>query len=116
MEECSGNHAIISVSNVIKQHRSVISNILGAHAQTGCDTVSSFSGIGKATVLRKLTSFPDQLLLGNLTVSTEQVTDSCMQFVTSLYNEMPVDTLNSMRVAMFTAKIAGKRHAPPKLC
>ncbi len=50
MEECSRNHAIISVNNVIKEHRSVISNILGAHALTGCDTVSSFSGIGKATV------------------------------------------------------------------
>jgi len=100
---------------VTKEHRSVISNILGADALTGCDTVSSFSGIGKTAVLSKLKSFPDQLLFGNLTVSTKQVTDSCMQFVASLYNQKTVDTLSSMRAAMFTAKIAGKCHTPPKL-
>ena len=49
-EECSGCHAIIDVNGVVKQHTAVIPKLLGTHALSGCDTVSSFVGIDKANV------------------------------------------------------------------
>ena len=35
----------------------VIPNLLGAHTLSGCDTVSSFAGIGKETVVNRLMTF-----------------------------------------------------------
>ena len=61
MEKCSGIHAIIDVNEVVKQHAAVIPNLLGAHYVSEYNTVSSFAGVGKATVLKKLMTFPDSL-------------------------------------------------------
>ena len=42
MAECSGTHAITDVNEIAQQHSTVIPNLLGAHALSGCDdTVSS---------------------------------------------------------------------------
>jgi hypothetical protein len=62
MEGCSGHHAIINVNEVVHQHAAEIPNLLGAHALSGCDTMSSFSSIGKA---KKLMRFTDSLCLGD---------------------------------------------------
>ncbi len=45
IERCSGSHSTIDVNEVAKQHAAVITNLLGAHALSGCDTISSFAGI-----------------------------------------------------------------------
>ena len=63
MEGCSRSHTIIDVNEIAQQHDAVIPNLLGAHALSGCDTVSSFAGIGKATVLKRLMTFTDNLCL-----------------------------------------------------
>ena len=112
MEGCSGSHAIIDVNGVAQQHAAVIPNLLGAHALSGSDTVSSFVGIGKATVWKRLMTFTDSLCLGDL---LDEVTDSYLRFVATLYGKEQGTSLNSMRADIFKRKIAGKRHVPPKL-
>ena len=84
MEECSGSHAIIDVNEVVKHHAAVIPNLLGAHALSGCDIVSSFVGIGKAIVLKKLLTFTDSLSLGDPSASLDKVIDSSVNFVATL--------------------------------
>ena len=74
MEESSGNHTIINVNEVAQQHAAVIPNLLGAYAFSGCDTVSSFAGIGKETVLKKLMTFTDSLCIGDLSATLDEVT------------------------------------------
>ena len=115
MEECSESHAIIDVNEVVKHPAAVIPNILGAHALSGCDTVSSFVGIGKATVLKKLMTFTDSLSLGDPSASLDKVIDSSVKFVATLYGKEHGASLNSMRADIFKRKIAWKRHVPPKL-
>ena len=117
MESCSSGpgHNVISVNDVVSNHQKIMPNLLAAHALTGCDTVSSFSGIGKASVLKTLKKFNGQLKLGNLTTSTAEVTESCLQFVCLLYGEESAISLNTVRANCFKTKIAGKRHLPPKL-
>jgi len=90
----------------------VIPNLLGAHALNGCYTVSSLAGIGKATVFKKLT---DSLPLGDPSASLDEVTDSCLRFVATLYGKDQETSLNKMRASIFKKKIAGQRHIPPKL-
>jgi len=115
MEECSRSHAIIDINMVVQQHDVVIPNLLGAHALSGCDTISSLAGIGKATVFKKLTMFTDSFPLGDLSASLDEVTDSCLRFVPSVYGKDQETSLNKMRANIFKKKIAGQRHIPPKL-
>ena len=60
MEGCSRSHAIIDVNKVVQQHDAIIPNLLGEHALSGCDSVSSMAGI---TVFKKLTVYILILLL-----------------------------------------------------
>ena len=55
-QSCSESVFVIDVNEVTKAHRNITPN-LSAHAITGCDTVSSLPGIGKATVLKKAAVF-----------------------------------------------------------
>ena len=60
------NHEIDKIKNGVymyipKSLNSVVCNILpAAHAITGCDTTSSFFGIGKKSMLKALKETPDQ--------------------------------------------------------
>ena len=115
MEGCSRSHAIIDVNKVVQQHDAIIPILLGAHALSGCDTVSSLAGIGKATVFKKLTTFTDTLPLGDLSASLDEVRDSCLRFVATLYGKDQEASLNTMHANIFKKKIAGQHHIPPKL-
>ena len=37
----------------VEKHADIASNLLAAHALSGCDTAASIFGIGKPTVLKK---------------------------------------------------------------
>ena len=90
-------------------------NLLPAHALTGCDTVSSFSGIGKTTVVKKLETFSGELKLGRMSAPFHEIHESCLQLTRLLYGEETEANLNTIRANIFRRKIAGKRHIPPKL-
>ena len=115
MESCSGNSSVIDVNKVVEKHSKVMPNILAAHALTGCDTVSSLAGIGKTTVLKKLETFKEILKLGEPSDSLDDVMDSCLKYVASLYGQKDGESLDTMRSVIFTRKIGGKRHVAPKL-
>ena len=82
---------------IVQQHAAVINNFLGAHALSGCDIVSSFSGIGKATFLKMLMTSTYSLCLSDLSAMLDEVTDSCFRFVATLYGKELGASLNSMR-------------------
>ena len=93
-----------------------MSNLLSAHAlSTGCDTVSSLSGIGKATVPKKLLSFNGLMKLAVVSAQKTEITDYCLQFTAMMCNyEQGID-LSNMSADMFKRKIAGMRHIAPTL-
>ena len=79
----------IPVHELCKSLNSIVCNILpAAHAITGCDTTSSFFGIGKKYMLRALKETPDQF--SNLfMISHRDVDDSvdvCRKLISSLYD------------------------------
>ena len=48
--------AVIDINATVVLHRDIIPYLLAAHGLTGCDTVATYFGIGKAAALRVLTS------------------------------------------------------------
>ena len=82
--------------------------LVGLHAFTGCDSVSSVSGKGKVPALRlmrKNTSFIDLFskLGRSLTVSDELFTE-IEKFVCELYGGKKIDSVSDLRYGMFCAK------------
>ena len=75
-----------NVNEVIKAHRNIMPTLLSAHALTGCDTVSSLSGIGRATVLKKLLSFNGLMKLAVVSAQKKEMTYSCLQFKAMMCN------------------------------
>ena len=90
MESCSKFCTVIDVNEVIKEHHKVVPNLLAAHALTGCDTVSSFASVWKTTgPEKKLELLSGMFPLGDLTVSTDYILNSCLAFICKLYGHAP---------------------------
>ena len=106
---------MISVNDIVVKHAAIMPNIIAAHALTGCDTVSSFARISKTPVLKKLHTHTPTLRLGDLSSTQHDITESCTQFVCVMYNQEQGATLSEMRASIFTKRLAGKRHIPPKM-
>ncbi len=81
MESCSRNRAVIDVNEVVITHAKIMPNLMAAHSFTGCDSVSCFAGIGKATAVKKLQTYTDTLELGVASTSLDEVTASCLKYV-----------------------------------
>ena len=56
MEGTSPQRALENIGETVKKYRDILPNLLAAHALTGCDTVGSYFGIGKATAVKVLES------------------------------------------------------------
>jgi hypothetical protein len=115
MEGFSGRRAIISINDVVKKQGKILPKILGNHALSGCNTVFSFAGIGKATVFKKINSYAEELNFGDLSATQDDIINSASRFTATLYGHPPESSVTDMRAVIFTQKIAGKRNVPPIL-
>lgn len=115
METCTSSKPVIDVGEIVRIHKNIMPNLLCAHAFTGCDTVSSFSGIGKLTVLKKLVSFNGSMRLGDLSVEKDDIIQPCLQFASMLYSHDQGADLATLRAEIFRRKIKGRRHIALKL-
>jgi hypothetical protein len=99
----------------------LVCNILPAvHALTGCDTTSSFFGIGKKTVYKTLIQNPQkfQNLLSLAGSDVETSVEVGRKFVSVLYDPKGAaksahDNLNELRVKSTLAKDASLVRMPP---
>ena len=77
----------IDIKATVKEHKDIIPCLLGAHALSGCDTVPTYFGIGKAAVLKNLKADPDSLtLLGNLGSDFTSVVHQATRFIGKCYS------------------------------
>ena len=95
-----------------KSLNSVVCNIVpAAHAITGCDTTSSFFGIGKKSMLKALKETPDQFSdLSMIShVDVDDSVDVCRKLISRLYDPKVKSKrchsdLNRFRVKLATCK------------
>ena len=83
MVPLSPSRAHIDIQGTAQAHRSVLSNLLQAHALTGCDTVSNFYGIWKSTVVTVLESVVPISDLGLRDIPMREVIKQCYTFILS---------------------------------
>ena len=79
------NSTAIDIKQTATNHHSLISQLLPAHALSGCDTVASMHGIGKGTVLKAIKDGCDLSALGNKNAPLSDVIEQASSFISSCY-------------------------------
>ena len=81
--------------------------LIGIHAFTGCDTISSFAGKGKIKALKLLIQYPQFVSyffeLGRRWVVTEDMVNNYVEFVCSLYRK-PMKGIDLLRYLLYCEK------------
>ena len=109
--------AVLDISETIETHTSIIPDLLQTHALTGCDTVASCFGIGKATGLKVLKTGKHRLdLLGNTTSALSDVENQAVQFMLACYGQSTCKSLTEARQKMWAMKVGRSKAAAPALC
>ena len=90
--------------------------LLSVYCLSGCDTVSSFYGHGKATAFRVMKKHASKLkalaLLGESPYLSQDTEDACIAFVGSMYGKVDCKSLNTLRCEKAVKSIVAKKLPP----
>ena len=87
-----------------------MTNLLPAHAISGCDTVVCYLGIGKSRVIKHLKEGCDLLAIGNEDAPVQQVIDQATHFISSCYGMKDSTDISHTRLLVWGKK-NGKGHS-----
>ena len=84
----------------------IVPDLLATHALSGCDTVPTYFGIGKGTVLKILNAAPDSLtMLGSLDAPLPEVVHQSTKFIASCYSRIAGNDMSEIRYKVWAAKL-----------
>ena len=108
--------AIIDINATVSQHRKIIPDLLAAHGLTGCDTVATYYGIGKAVALKVLRAGVHALsYIGDASRSLSEVTSQATSFILACYGQGKCTTLTEARQKIWASKVGRSVAGAPKL-
>ncbi|KAJ8366608.1 hypothetical protein AAFF_G00348540 [Aldrovandia affinis] len=85
MESPCKGRAIVDIKSTLAKHSQIVKNLLPAHAISGCDTVVSYYGLGKGSVIKVLKAGNDLSAIGNVDAPFQQVLDQATAFISACY-------------------------------
>jgi hypothetical protein len=108
---------VIDIQATVEEYQAIIPGLPGAHAISGCDTVATYFGIGKGTVLKNLIATPDALnKLGCLDLPLSDVIDQATKFIGACYNFEDINNgMSEIRYKVWTAKYGRSITTAPKI-
>jgi len=115
MESPIKGRKVVDIGKTVQKHSEIVEGILPAHALSGCDTVASYFGIGKVTVLKILRSGHSLNLLGAPGHSMESVIQQTTSFISACYGQTNFSTMSETRLKVWLSK-TGKGSSTPQLC
>ena len=105
---------VVDIGKTVQKHSEIVEGILPVHSRSSCDTVASYFGIGKATVLKTLRSGHSLNLLGAPGHSMEYVAQQATSFISACYGQTNYSTMSEIRLKAWLSK-TGKGSSTPKL-
>ena len=115
MESPIKGRTVVDIGKTVQKHSEIVEGILPVHALSGSDTVASYFGIGKATVLKTLRSGHSLNLLGAPGHSMEYVIQQATSFISACYGQTNCSTTSETRLKVWLSK-TGKGSSTPNLC
>ncbi|KAG0722785.1 hypothetical protein GWK47_005844 [Chionoecetes opilio] len=96
MESPIKKRAIIDIPATVEQFRDIIPAMFAGHALIGCDTVGSYFGIGKGTMLKmlKLNVRLPLDLIGNIEADLPDVMSQTTAFIATCYGQSKTTSLS----------------------
>lgn len=117
---CGKYRKLIPIHGICSKLAPEISrNLISFHSITGCDTVSTFCGIGKKTAWKVWMSFREiDGVWHQLCTGTSEIDDKChdllQRFVILLYDQASdLQSINDCRRVLFTRKNRAIENIPP---
>jgi len=108
--------AVIDINATVDQHREIIPDLLATHGLTGCDTVATYFGIGKAVALRVLRAGVHALsYIGDTSRVLSEVTSQATPFILACYGQTKCTSLTEARQKMWVSKVGRSVAGAPKL-
>ncbi len=108
--------AVIDINATVDLHRDIIPDMLAAHGLTGCDTVATYFGIGKAAVLRVLASGVHALTyVVDTSRILSEITAQATPFILASYGQTKCTSLTGAHQKMWAMKVGQCMAAAPKL-
>ena len=87
-----------------------MTNLLPAHAISGCDTVACYLGIGKGRVIKHLKEGCDLSAIVNVDAPLQQVLDQAVRFISACYGMEDSTDMSHTRLLVWGEK-NGKGHS-----
>ena len=111
------NSESIDIADTCEKYSAIITDILAAHALSGCDTTAKYQGIGKVTGYKVLTSLHCSLsLLGKIDANFQDVFDQCSNFIAECYGFKKFEgRVSELRYNVWKKKISLARTSAPLL-
>lgn len=107
MESPSQERAIVDIKSTLAKHPLIAKNILPAHAISGCDTVASYYGLGKSSVIKVLKAGYDLSALGSIDAPFEKVIEQATAYISACYGIWKTNDITHTRVLVW-GKTNGK--------
>ena len=113
MEPTSQGRSSGNIGFTVAKHRSIATQLLSAHALSGCDTVASYFCIGKTKVGKVLEAGNRLNHLGNPSVNLEGVLCESTAFVAAYYGQKceAHETMTDVHYKVWFPKLDEKVHA-----
>ena len=110
MEATSKGRSSVNIGATAAKHRDIVTQLLSAHALSGCDTVASCFGIGKATVKKVLEMGNRLNHLGDPSACFEDVLREATTFTAACYGQKcePGETMTDVRYKVWVSKTGQK--------
>ena len=110
--------SVLDINAAAEEHSSIVPDLLAARGLTGCDTVASYSGVGKVAALKVLRHDQRYLnLLGNTgRPPFSEVVDQATHFMLAFYGQQRCHSMTEARQQMWFSKVSRSKASAPKLC
>ncbi|KAI9528029.1 hypothetical protein NQZ68_024785 [Dissostichus eleginoides] len=109
MESPRKERAIVDIKVTPSKHSEIVENLLPAHAISGCDTVASYYGLGKGSVIKVLKAGYQLSAIGNMDAPFQQVLDPATAFISACYGIKENTDMSHTRLLVWGEK-NGKGH------
>ncbi|PIK44208.1 hypothetical protein BSL78_18950 [Apostichopus japonicus] len=97
--------AVIDINATVDQHHELIPDLLAAHGLTGCDTVATYFGIGKAAAVLRAGTEPLSYIGDTSSVLSEVITQAT-PFILACYGQTKCTSMTG------TPENVGKQSGP----
>ena len=94
--------AILDIKLTQAKHKEIVTNLLCAHAISGCDTVACYLGIGKGRVIKHLKEGCDLSAIGNVDAPLQHVIDQANCFISACYGMKDSTDMSHTRPFIFS--------------